>query len=444
MKRIVILTVGTNALPCLIAAGMLRERWRDDPPEFVVLYSEVSKQQLRTDFPAVYERVFHEKFECDFIFLEDPRNPTRILEEVRRWLSNKVDDRTEIVHVSYTGGAKTMGIHTLEAVLNHRCDDLPFSYETSYLNPNNRRLEFAPVPDNSEQPDITLMLADLAKLHGFYTDFKDFSKRDPVRMLRQPQDGCVNLALKMTRLLVDEDHMRPYNTWHNRFQNDWKNKNKKTAPWFAFWHKTTESDMTDAMKNAAASWSEFCENELFCWFGIEQAWSRPNLDLSALRNTVPGEDFYDFTSHYFELAVYRALRLALDELGLSVPVYWSCDFARETQSKRTFEIDLAVVIGYQLLAISCTTGQYHAKLKAFEVWHRARQVGGDEARALLVTLLPETATKEDDITSGDLLRDVKHETGLTDPFQVWGSEKYSHLKDEFKSYIQKHMLWTKK
>lgn len=52
------------------------------------------------------------------------------------------------------------------------------------------------------------------------------------------------------------------------------------------------------------------------------------------------------------------------------------------------EVDVLAVVGYQLVAISCTaSARYEDVVKrAYEVWYRARQLGGDEGRAVVVSL----------------------------------------------------------
>ncbi|MGI6618434.1 MAG: hypothetical protein ACOX3Z_01465 [Bacillota bacterium] len=68
--------------------------------------------------------------------------------------------------------------------------------------------------------------------------------------------------------------------------------------------------------------------------------------------------------------------------------YWSvyCEIGDE---KRPFEVDIVLVRGCRLHAISCTTSPAikDCKLKLFEVGQRARQLGGDLARAALVTIV---------------------------------------------------------
>ncbi|HPZ07557.1 MAG TPA: DUF1887 family CARF protein [Candidatus Eremiobacteraeota bacterium] len=52
----------------------------------------------------------------------------------------------------------------------------------------------------------------------------------------------------------------------------------------------------------------------------------------------------------------------------------------------TFELDIVLVKGYQLIGISCTTANEKklCKSKGFEIILRARQIGGDEGKAILI------------------------------------------------------------
>ena len=52
--------------------------------------------------------------------------------------------------------------------------------------------------------------------------------------------------------------------------------------------------------------------------------------------------------------------------------------------------------GYQLTGISCTTDKKRSlcKSKGFEIILRSRQIGGDEAKAVLITRLSESNANE--------------------------------------------------
>ncbi len=64
-----------------------------------------------------------------------------------------------------------------------------------------------------------------------------------------------------------------------------------------------------------------------------------------------------------------------------------------------FDIDVAAMWGYQLFAISCmmTEKPKFAKEHLFEVFVRARQLGGDEARIGLVCCVPKPATLQAEV-----------------------------------------------
>jgi hypothetical protein len=72
--------------------------------------------------------------------------------------------------------------------------------------------------------------------------------------------------------------------------------------------------------------------------------------------------------------------------------------------KTNFQLDVILIYGFQLYAISCTVKKpkRECKLKGFEVIHRATQIGGDEAKSLLFTLRPDVEV---------LKFELRHETG---------------------------------
>jgi hypothetical protein len=59
---------------------------------------------------------------------------------------------------------------------------------------------------------------------------------------------------------------------------------------------------------------------------------------------------------------------------------------KPASSEFNFEFDVAVMLGYQLFALSCTTSDLRSlcKSKLFEAYVRARQIGGEEARISLI------------------------------------------------------------
>lgn len=62
-----------------------------------------------------------------------------------------------------------------------------------------------------------------------------------------------------------------------------------------------------------------------------------------------------------------------------------------SEKRKHFEVDILLVYGYQVYNISCYAGNKEdgPKMRGMEALHRAAQIGGDEGRGILVTLLDE-------------------------------------------------------
>lgn len=102
----------------------------------------------------------------------------------------------------------------------------------------------------------------------------------------------------------------------------------------------------------------------------------------------------------------------------------------EKQANRMFEIDVAFMRGYLLVALSCTarTDGRRAKEKFFEIYNRARHLGGDEARAGLVCAVDDPAGLE---------QDVAHEWYAGDRLRVFGREHLPNLDTHLGAWIER-------
>jgi hypothetical protein len=94
------------------------------------------------------------------------------------------------------------------------------------------------------------------------------------------------------------------------------------------------------------------------------------------------------------------------------------------------ELDVVLIVGYQLYVFSCTTASSRdlIKNKGFEVLRRSQQFGGDEAHAFLVTLLPDEASGQDASVRNlraDLVDDGVGEGNLA----IWGVAELINLPD---------------
>ncbi|MCV3212424.1 hypothetical protein OGM63_02570 [Plectonema radiosum NIES-515] len=111
---------------------------------------------------------------------------------------------------------------------------------------------------------------------------------------------------------------------------------------------------------------------------------------------------------------------SLDQVGMS--------FNFPKSNIIEFEFDVACLRGYQLFAISCTSSDDSGlcKSKLFEAYHRARQMGGDEARVALVCYY----NKPQDIKK-------RFMSQINDPkVMVFGSGDIADLSEKLKTWIE--------
>lgn len=97
-----------------------------------------------------------------------------------------------------------------------------------------------------------------------------------------------------------------------------------------------------------------------------------------------------------------------------------------------FDLDVIALRGYQLFAFSCgvrsnPNERGELKLKLFEAYVRARQLGGDEARVALVSTSGDPQSLEEEME-----RDINAEGHI----KVFGQQHLANLKAEIGCWIK--------
>ncbi|MGH9892532.1 MAG: Card1-like endonuclease domain-containing protein [bacterium] len=112
----------------------------------------------------------------------------------------------------------------------------------------------------------------------------------------------------------------------------------------------------------------------------------------------------------------------------------SVELELQTDREHTthFELDVVAVQGYRLFACSCSadSNKGNLKTKLFEVYHRAHQIGGDEARVALVCCSGNPQAVEDEAQ-----RDLDVQAKIK-PVKVFGRQHLSELGRHVKDWIQ--------
>lgn len=389
-----ILLVGTNPLPSYVVACYFLESFEHLSPDARVwlLYSESGPQQISTSHQALRIRLALEKRFNVAVFLYPIRDislaPT-IQEDILN-LAKKLTGRR--IHFNYSGGTKPMTLHTYRILEQTFLDAASFSYL------DGRR--FLIISDASGEPLHKLELRSLVQIRfeelialhhfelyrpyishipepfkaslGYLQDLVEknlvmalwgsVEKRDGWRYLREVymktttsvQDISRNKYLKLFRKHLTK-YAAAFETAHESF-----------SPGLIF---------DDLMSFLPPGWAQLLLNP--------RPFELSDLDLQNLYALVR---FLD--GQWLEFHVFQALTEVLQEQGLKADICMGLEL-RQGDWKTYFEVDIAALIGYQLLGISCTTYDLKSacKNKGFEIIHRVRQIGGDEIREILKMML---------------------------------------------------------
>ena len=254
-----------------------------------------------------------------------PGTPSDVRRDVDVILNNL--NNTKVLHVHYTGGTKVMSVETVAALEYSLPDGIEL--ETSYLDPRgNSGPTIVDSHRRSLVPDtrvgVTADLAQVAHLNGFT--------------------------------------LAPF--VHQYFDRNTRRNVKVDCPAPAILDNNQETTGRTVLTDM----------------------NQGHLDRISGRN--------------FEYAAYVALKDALERIETDNPTRSNYQLRHSVNVRRTganqqdphFELDVVAVLGYQILVVSCTleTGQREQsqqaviKGKGMEVILRARQLGGDEAQAMVL------------------------------------------------------------
>lgn len=448
MSDWVVMTFGLNPLPCLVEAHRLccivRERtqhWpnflvftrRDDLESGVVQRKLLQKLAAETGSPVslVWQR-------CE---LSDPYHPKRVLDETRSAIRSHIFGAVPpTVHFPYTGGTKAMSLHVYEALLEQYQQERIKKPIPSYLNPKNQQLMSVEPgyesPKRGERYAWQLSVQDLAELHGF--QMLDTNAVPP---------EVVAVAGKMLALLMTGEH-EPYYRW---LGGTWKSafggSNSKDV-WIDKLPRWPANRYVPWYRGQTPEWEQLSvELAAIPLFGGTAVFRKQQdggwqifVDPSVKRHIIPLFHFLD--NQALEIYVYSALRGLLagsEDVRHSVRL-------RELASGKELELDVTAVLGYELVAISCTQSNNYGecKRKGFEVLHRAIRIGGAQARAALACLL-------NDNHCAALERELNVEFA-TDPaaFRVFGESHFADaagdrhlLTHGLRHYLEKDLDWHK-
>lgn len=341
-------------------------------------------------------------------------NPTSILRGVQETLKG-----TSSIGLNYTGGTKAMAVHAYQAVDEWAKQQRGVRPVFSYLDARRLRMVIDPAePDTGEQPrfiyvgrGLTLKLEKLLRLHGWslrhqYNDQSILPDTAEALAKANSSESGAAAWRQWVEEVLEKQCRRPDrpDKWKSRGQLRGIKVPWPTNPLLAEVVETLKQELQQNGEQldlaASAATCGYKEIEDFCrWL---HGWWLEHLVLDVLSESSKG--------------------LCLDECAQNV----------ETNEVQ-FDVDVVAMRGYQLFAFTCGTdseaitgGRERLKLKLFEGFIHARQLGGDEARVALVCC-------SDDPTKlqSELRRDI------VDPhIRVFGREHLPGLQTHVARWIK--------
>ncbi len=415
------LLIGGNPLPNYVAAKLL---WRcaegktadqsenkNAQPRLYLVHSP--EKEAGTEKYAGYLRsalIEQLKVRADFIELVpvEESNPRSIREQIEKYFPK--DDNKGNIGLHYTGGTKAMAVHAYLKI-KELCKDRDALF--SYLNPRKLELIFDHLPDGpfklgdpTDESDeqyfhaAKIDLLSLLQLHGLKPRGPKFEEKDyfenPRKHPRLPElAGCI------FDIYQDDKQLELWNTFKSNLSGSpirmpeipaLKDELKKLG-------SANDTDEFEPLKYDTVGFPSL--EEFLKW--LRGKWL---------------EDFV------LQLVLDISKGCSLHHCGGSLePALPNND--REP----FFEIDVVALRGYQLFAFSCTASERKSecKEKLFEVYVRAQQLGGDEARVGLVCRYENALQMQEEVQQEWSIEKGK--------IKVFGKKDWSKLQSKLEKWF---------
>ena len=368
--------IGTNPLPNYVAVRLLL---REDGHVYLVHSNDVNDvaDNLLKTLGMDQDTARYTKVPVD------ESDSYNIYTQVQKFAEGKTS-----LGLHYTGGTKSMSVHAYRALL-----DRDKSTSFSYLNARDLSLVIdRPELDPVSIPvalEVNVSIEDLLGLHGYY-------------LRSEPSHEPDHFDFAQTLIQTNPEAFR---AWCNQnLRNEKGNFRPKRDL------ETIDLNNLHALFADPAVW-----NPYKTLGDLNKAWGkRPNQIESYTAKWIDGKWLEDYVLG------------CINEISDDCQVRETCISIEPNKGSssviRDFEIDVIAMRGYQLFALSCSTGtgKSFLKHKLFEAYIRARQMGGDEAKVALVCRAPSKTAPSD--ANSELIK--KHADNCPERIQMEIEEKW--------------------
>lgn len=388
--KLAVYPVGSNPLPVYVSIRAMTEMecFFDYRCDKILLL--VSENTL-----AYAENIVLSLPQCKEMFVDfcdlgsDHRDAIKIGAKLQNRLHRiKEDSEIESVVLNYTGGTKVMAL-SIYAVLGKLFAETPERLILSDLDPDKHRLNVVhkdsirSLPADGDITDhIDCTIEEILKLHGVNTKLKDDDEYNDEFL------WGMNLPKLLLQLCQSTYQKCNYDA---AFCEKWqkakeiKRVKKVKTELYKKLRETCEIDgLSEVMKQLSLP-EEITELKSF-------AMLEENRDkLYSLCEFVHGKWlehlFFGYIRKYFEKTETKYSDIKMG----SEPIFLGASSSDKIQKQGDSEIDIMFMIGYRLFLVTCTTASKigTVKQKAFEGIYRAKQLGGEQACVIVVSMISE-------------------------------------------------------
>ncbi len=428
---LLVLLQGFNPLPNYVVANYLLSSDQtlldDTVEEILVFYSEKNQVNARSTCEfACRVKTEIEKLKPGQIKIAlKPLSNINDGQKIRRDIDNGLKESIgahQSVHLSYSGGTKSTSVHSYMA-FETICKNRGLRFSTSYLDDRRHVLYWNEMREGVADGrsvglyyKVKMTMGEFLSLHGYKNcSDKNTASTDSLEI----KDSLPDLMVKMWK-----EHREQYGIIQAEI--------KKV---FYFSEGKYQHGVIKFNTNADQVKSELD------WNAIDPVVPYlPTLQRikdgtyhTALTGKVIKADEYNvrcIRGIWFEDYVRRQIYQAAEKLDQTVEHSWALNipdtFGQSLKAKRTgqekFELDVYLIVGYQLIGISVTTdaSRHVCKSKGFEVIHRTRQIGGDGRMAFLVTMLS-------NMNRDNLKPELESDSDISERFQVFGESDFDTI-----------------
>lgn len=389
-SEILFLLIGNNPLPNYVAAKFLAKPL-GDKPVICLIHSNDTKPY------AVNLSEVLGKDNFTFLYGEvEPWDYSNIKREVGKGveaiknLAKENSDAVFSVGLNYTGGTKAMSVHAYRAIKELEKDKIQTRF--SYLD-SDKKLMRIDVEEEEKKVSFDLSevesayfeqtkisLVELLQLHGW--EKYPHKTENPLTTPRFEE-----IIHVFCQIIEDKNE---WTSWSDFKRNEIAKiiqKCRKDSRYNGTSNKN-QKEYEECLRKQVLNIKNI-PNSLDTVFQSQLNADNEQLSLANLPNITSAEESCNFLmGTWLEDFVLQKVLLVKDECNLhDVGTSLEIEIPGKKDMK-FFELDVVAMRGYQLFAVSCTLdgNVANCKKKLFEVVHRAKQLGGAEAKIGLVSL----------------------------------------------------------